>query len=144
MIGYGQSQYKKTQVSTVDSGRLIILLYEGAANFLLKAKEAMAAQEHQAVATHINRAMDIIDELDVSLNLSEGGDIASNLRQLYRFMVRHLIKARAENSLQCIDDVVQILGDLNQAWKEAMNKQEAQQVLSNKTAPRPSTKSVTA
>ena len=43
MMNYGQNQYRKTQVATVDRGRLIVLLYEGAISFLTKARASLAS-----------------------------------------------------------------------------------------------------
>ncbi len=147
MTSYGHGQYTKTQVATVDSGRLIVLLYEGAISFLVKAKECMKNQDHPGIALNVNRAMDIIDELDASLNTSEGGEVAQNLRRLYRFMNQHLIRLRAENDTSLADDVIKILSQLNEAWKEALKTPEAQEVLTSKQGSqnaKPSTKSLVA
>lgn len=149
MIGYGHGQYTKTQVTTVDSGRLIVLLYEGAISFLQKAKNCHQGEDYSGLALNINRAMDIIDELDASLNTSEGGEVAQNLRNLYRFMNQHLIRVRAENNTKPLDEVINILSQLNEAWKQALTKPEAQEALRAKdqTAQgtlKPNTKSMVA
>jgi flagellar protein FliS len=145
MTGYGHGQYKKTQVSTVDSGRLIILLYEGAMAFLKKAEDCWDNKDYSGLALNINRCMDIIDELEASLNMTEGGEIATNLKQLYRFMSMHLIKARTDNNPSLVKDVFQMLNQLNEAWKEAVNSQEGKEVISRRQAPlKPSTKSLMA
>lgn len=146
MVAYGHGQYKKTQVTSVDNGRLIILLYEGALSFLQKAKGCLREKDYPGLALNINRAMDIIDELDASLNTSEGGEIAQNLRRLYRFMSLHLIKARADENPAQIDDVMRMLASLNEAWKEAVATPEAQESLSHKGREpiKPSTKSLVA
>ena len=146
MVAYGHGQYKKTQVTSVDNGRLIVLLYEGALSFLQKAKECLQDKDYPGLALNVNRAMDIIDELDASLNTSEGGDIAQNLRRLYRFMSLHLIKARAEENSSQIDDVIRMLSTLNEAWKEAVATPEAQESLAHKGREpiKPTTKSLVA
>ena len=145
MAGYVPAQYKKTEVATVDSGRLIILLYEGAISFLNKATECMRQKDWGGLAVNVNRAMDIIDELDLSLNMTEGGQIAQNLRRLYRFMSQQLIKARSDGSPDMIDQVIRMLNQLNDAWKDALATPQASEVLAKKKAPlRPSTKSLVA
>ncbi len=129
----------------MDSGRLIILLYEGAISFLQKAAADMRREDYPGLTLNINRAMDIIDELDLSLNLSEGGEIAQNLRRLYRFMSQHLIKARGENNPGMIEQVIHILAQLNEAWKEALATPEANEVIAQKQAPtKASTRSLVA
>ncbi len=145
MTNYGYGQYKKTQVSTVDSGRLIILLYEGSIAFLKKAKESWDEKDYPGLALNVNRGLDIIDELNASLNMTEGGEIAENLRRLYQFMTHHLIKARTDNNPGLISDVIKMLDQLNSAWKDAVNSQEAKETLAKRQTPiRPSTKVMTA
>ena len=132
MIGYGHTQYTKTQVETVDPGKLIVLLYEGAISFLQKSKECIEKGDFAGLSLNVNRAMDIIDELDCSLNTSEGGEVAQNLRRLYRFVSQHLIKYRVDNNPAIVNDVIKILGQLNDAWKEALSQPEAQEMLAKK------------
>ncbi|MBW1709077.1 MAG: flagellar export chaperone FliS [Deltaproteobacteria bacterium] len=129
MSGYGQMQYKRTQVTTVDKGRLIVLLYEGAIKFIRQAKECSQAKDFEGKANNINRAMDIIAELNHSLNMKEGGEISANLRKLYLFISDQLLKSKINNDIKSMDDVVQILNTLLEAWNEVVNKPEAKQVL---------------
>jgi len=130
MQHYGQNQYRKAQVATVDRGRLIVLLYEGAISFLTKAQACLQEGDIPGASNFINRAQDIIDELNASLNMEQGGDIASNLRRLYLFMGDQLVKAKIKADTEPIKDVVRMLTTLNEAWREAVTKPEAQEVLS--------------
>jgi flagellar protein FliS len=129
MLNYAQNQYRKTQVATVDRGRLIVLLYEGAISFLIKAKTCLAEDDIPACASLINRAQDIIDELNASLNMELGGEIAANLRRLYLYMGDRLVRAKIRREDAPIDEVIRILTSLNEAWREALAKPEAQEVL---------------
>ena len=130
MLTYGQHQYRKTQVNTVDRGRLIVLLYEGAINFLNKAETCLQEEDIAGASNLLNRAQDIIDELNAALNMELGGEISQNLRRLYLFMGDQLVQAKVRNSVGPIKEVVRMLSSLNQAWREAVTKPEAQEVLS--------------
>ncbi len=134
MMTYGQNQYRKTQVATVDRGRLIVLLYEGAISFLTKAKACLNERDIPSFASLINRAQDILDELNASLNMEQGGDIAINLRRLYLFMGDQLVKAKVKADAQPLEEVVRMLTSLNEAWREAVARPEAQEVLSRQAA----------
>ena len=136
MLTYGQNQYRKTQVNTVDRGRLIVLLYEGAISFLSKAEHSMQEEDIASASVLVNRAQDIIDELNAALNMELGGDIAQNLRRLYMFMNDQLVQAKIKSDATPIKEVVRMLSSLNEAWREAVAKPEAQEVLS-KQSPRP-------
>jgi flagellar secretion chaperone FliS len=131
MMTYGQNQYRKTQVATVDRGRLIVLLYEGAISFLSKARACQAESDIPTWCSLINRAQDILDELNASLNMDQGGDIAINLRRLYLFMGDLLVKAKIKNDPEPVQEVIRMLASLNEAWREAVAKPEAQEVLAS-------------
>lgn len=129
MSGYGQMQYKKTQVTTVDKGRLIVLLYEGAIKFVNQANDCAKANNLEGKANNINRAMDVIGELNHSLNVADGGEIAANLRKLYIFMTDQLLRAKIGSETNVLDQVIQMLGTLSEAWNEVVTKPEAQDAI---------------
>jgi flagellar protein FliS len=133
MLTYGQNQYRKTQVNTVDRGRLIILLYEGAISFLSKAEICLGKEDIAGASALVNRAQDIIDELNAALNMELGGEIAQNLRRLYMFMSDQLLQAKIKADANPIKEVERMLSSLNEAWREAVTKPEAQEVLSRQT-----------
>ncbi len=124
MPGYGQNQYLKTQVTTVDGVRLIVLLYEGAIKFLLTAQEGIGEKDVVKRHNHINRTLDIITELKNALNFSQGGEIAKSLNALYLFMQRHLTMANIENDAQKVQEVINILSSLKEAWEAIASRPE--------------------
>ncbi|MBW2090692.1 MAG: flagellar export chaperone FliS [Deltaproteobacteria bacterium] len=129
MSGYGQMLYKRTQVTTVDKGRLIVLLYEGAIKFTRQAKACAEAGDIEGKANNINRAMDVIAELTHSLNMKEGGEIAANLKKLYLFISDLLLKEKIKKGTHYADDVIRILNTLLEAWNEVVDKPEARQAI---------------
>ena len=134
MSGYGQMQYKRTQVTTVDKGRLIILLYEGAIKFIRQAKECAESGDIEGKANNINRAMDVVAELNHSLNITDGGEIAANLRRLYLFMSDQLLTGKVKKETHYLDEVTRLLSALNEAWNEVVSKPEAQQAVPQEEA----------
>jgi flagellar protein FliS len=129
MNAYGQKKYQQTQVTTVDKGKLIVLLYDGAIKFMNQAKECAASGDISGKSSNINRTLDIIAELNQSLNLNEGGDIASNLRRLYLFWSDHLLQAKIKKDTKNIDEVIQMMTAINEAWNHVVAQPEAQQAL---------------
>ena len=126
MNAYGRRQYQQTQVTTVDKGRLIVLLYEGAIKFLRQAQECADINDIAGKSNNINRALDIIAELNQSLNMNEGGEIAANLRRLYLFWSDHLIQAKIKKDGRNIEEVIGMLNSLNDAWNHVVSQPEAQ------------------
>lgn len=133
--GYGQNQYLKTQVTTVDGGKLIVLLYEGAIKFLSRALDGI--QEHDTVKrhNHIVRVINIIEELKNSLNFSRGGEIAQSLNALYLFMIRHLTTANIKNDPKMVQEVLNILSSLKEAWETVVSRPEAIKSSAKTSAP---------
>ncbi len=109
--------YHENAVTTQTRGRLIVLLYEGAITFLEQAKAELQAGNYAEKGEFINKALAIINELDSCLDVENGGEVATNLRRLYQFSIRHLGEANLHRDTQRIQDVIDCLKDLNEGWK---------------------------
>ena len=129
MQNYYQAQYQKTDIVTADRGKLVILLFEGAIGHLHKAKECIQHSDIPGKSNFLNRATDIIEELNASLNMEEGGEISRNLRSLYIFLGRHLLKAKIErDGSKKIDEAILILDELGGAFQKIMDKPEVKEM----------------
>lgn len=106
-----------TAVTTQSKGRLVVMLYDGAIKFLKLAIKESEAENYEAKGKYINKAQDIVTELNAVLDMEAGGEIASNLRKLYFFMNDRLSQANAKNDPEMIRDVISLLEELNQGWK---------------------------
>lgn len=115
--------YLKTQVNTVSPGKLLIMLYEGAIKYLNQAKEKIEAKDFAAKGILISKAIDIISELDESLNAQRGGQIAENLHGLYFYCNTRLLKANMDMDPKIIDEVLKILESIKGAFMEVVRQQ---------------------
>jgi len=113
----GIAAYQETAVTTQSKGRLIVLLYEGAIKFMKLAIKELEVGNYEAKGRYINKAQDIITELNSVLNLEAGGEIATNLRKLYCFMTTRLSEANSKCDPAMIQEVITIMEELNQGWK---------------------------
>lgn len=117
-----QQQYISTQVGTADRLQLVVMLYDGAISFLGQAKEKMAVQDAPGKGLYIGRALDIIAELNASLNFQANREISTNLFHLYNFMTGHLTKANLNWDVQAINEVMGLLEKLRTAWVEVAHR----------------------
>uniref|UniRef100_A0A7C3UWM4 Flagellar secretion chaperone FliS n=1 Tax=Desulfobacca acetoxidans TaxID=60893 RepID=A0A7C3UWM4_9BACT len=117
-----QQQYVTTQVATADRLQLVIMLYDGALSFLGQAREKMAARDAAAKGLLLGRALDIIAELNASLNFQASRELSTNLFHLYNFMISHLTKANLNWDLKALDEVMEMLQKLREAWVEVANR----------------------
>jgi flagellar protein FliS len=112
----GISAYKENTVSTQSRGRLILLLYEGAIKFLKHAIAEIERQDWLKKGEYINKALDIINELNACLDMDGGGEVAMNLRKLYLFMIQQLAEANLHRDPHKIREVIGILEELHEGW----------------------------
>lgn len=118
--------YFQTQVSTTSQGQLLIMLYDGGIKFLTQAKEKIAEKDVKTKGILISRALDVINELDGSLNMDKGGSLAENLHQLYFFCSTRLLLANLRMDPKLIDEVISIFTGLRSAYAEILETPEAQ------------------
>ena len=114
--------YQKVQVTTADRLKLVVMLYDGAISYLKTAIKYLEENDMAAKGIYISKAQDIIDELNNSLNLNEGGEIASTLRKIYNFLYFYLVKANLKKDPKMIKEVIDILSTLREAWDEISKK----------------------
>ena len=83
----GYNTYKQVGVKTASQGKLVVMLYDGAVSNLEKAialiseDGKIAPGSIENFGNYLQKVMDIITELEVSLNMEQGGEIAKNLIQ---------------------------------------------------------------
>lgn len=110
--------YLATQVTTTDQGDLLLLLYEGAIKFLKQAKAKMEERDFAQKGILISKALDVIAELDGSLNAEKGGELAQNLHNLYFYCNTRLLQANLRMNLAQVDEVIRILEALKEAFTQ--------------------------
>lgn len=112
------SAYMQTHVTTTTPGHLVVMLYDGAISFLEQAKVRMQEKNYAQKGILISQALDIIAELDSSLNTEKGGDIARNLHSLYAYCNSRLLLANLRMETEPIDEVIGILSSFRSAFAE--------------------------
>jgi flagellar protein FliS len=108
--------YKQQSILTATPGQLVVMLYDGCLRFLHQSAHAMREGKVAEAGTRLARAEAIIDELLTTLDLDEGGVIASRLQGIYVFCLRHLMQARLERDAEMIDKVSELLSELRDSW----------------------------
>ncbi len=122
------THYKSTEILTADPAKIILMLYDGAIAFMHQAAEAAENHNYIERAHKITRANNILLELLSSLNFERGGEIAVNLREIYVFLVKELLKADRENDAQLIRTCSDILNTIREGWQSLVQPGQAQPV----------------
>jgi len=116
--------YRQIEVNTNNRGKIVVMLFSGAITFLCKTKHCMEEKDYENKSKYLTKALNIIDELSISLDMQKGGEIAANLKSLYQFLVRYLHQANFENSIEKIDKTIQILERLKTGFDEILQNPE--------------------
>ena len=128
-MGYNQAYnaYQSTNIKTASQGRLIVLLYEAAvknlksASTLIDSDGKIKASNIEKFSNLIQKTQAIISELQVSLDMEKGGDIAKNLMSLYLYFNRELTDASINHNKDKVTFVENMMSELLSAWRTASN-----------------------
>lgn len=116
---YGRNQYQTAATDTAGPAQLVLMLYDGALVRLEMAAEAIAGDRPEAAHTALVKAQAIVDELNVTLDVGQGGKLAENLRDLYLYCSGRLIDANLAKDRVIVAEVSALLQGLRDAWNEA-------------------------
>jgi len=113
--------YKKVEIETKVFGsskyELILLMYERTIQQIELIKEKILAKDHAAKAFHVEKAMMIIsDGLRASLDEEKGGQLSSNLFNIYTFINSELVSASVQNDPSKVDGCLSIMKEIQAAW----------------------------
>lgn len=119
--------YRAVATQTATPGQLILMLYEGALRFLEQARRGFEHDDplefNRTINNNIQRAQAIIQELNDTLNLQAGGQVAVTLRALYDYMNRRLHESNQAKSRDGIQEVATRIEVLRDAWAQMLQQQ---------------------
>ena len=98
---------------------LVVMLYDGAIAAMLRAVTAIEAHDIQTKCNHLNRALAIITQLEGTLNMELGGEVAQTLKAFYLYARGQAMKANIENSPEMLRSLIEKFTTLREAWYEA-------------------------
>ena len=116
-------QYQASNINTATPEKLMILLSDGALQFLQKAKTAIAENNLQERAQNIEGARKIIRELMRTIDLENGNKVSKQLFKLYNKMAMNLIKANVQRNSAKIDEVIEDLTNIRWGFQKAIEIQ---------------------
>lgn len=104
-----------TSVVSADSGQIIVLVYERIFDHLKVGK--LALENGQYAIESFTKAHDLIQQgLLACLDYEAGVEVAQNLGSIYEWSLREIIAARTDRSAQRIQEVMDVLQPLYEAW----------------------------
>ncbi|EKN6352612.1 flagellar export chaperone FliS [Yersinia enterocolitica] len=106
-------------VMSASPHQLIVMLFDGAQSALVRARILMNQGDIPAKGAALSKAINIIENgLSASLDMEKGGELAENLSALYDYMSRRLLHANLHNDEQAITEVLALLDNIADAWRQ--------------------------
>lgn len=117
------SEYRKRAVETASPVGLVVLLYGGMVTALMRAVAAVEAGDVERRVAELNRALNILAELQGTLNFEKGGEVARHLEKFYMVMRSQVLEASIKNSKPLLLELVAHVSSLKEAWEEVDRQQ---------------------
>jgi flagellar secretion chaperone FliS len=119
--------YRQIATQTAPPGQLILMLFDGALHSMERAlsgfEQAEPRMRNQTIHNNLRHAVDIIRQLNSSLNLEAGGELAQTLRRLYHYFDSRLTESNLKKQREGIDEVIGHLSGIRDAWATMLEQQ---------------------
>jgi flagellar protein FliS len=112
------AKIKQNSVLTASPEELTLMLYNGAIKFANQGIEAIELGNPALAHEKIVRVQDIVEEFMASLNHDYA--VAKDMELMYDYMYRRLVEANAEKNVEILSEVLDLLREFRDTWKEAM------------------------
>ncbi|WP_441002103.1 flagellar export chaperone FliS [Pseudocolwellia agarivorans] len=112
-------KYKQTTVSAAKEAspyQLVAMLFQELLGNIAAAKGAIEQKNLARKGELISKAITIISVLEGSIDFENGGEVSNNLAALYNYSSEQLLQANINNSIELLDEVIQILLPIKAGW----------------------------
>lgn len=118
--------YLQVATQTASRGQLVLMLYEGAIRFLQRAQDGFTLEDpcecNETINNNVQRTQAILDELNASLDIQRGGELADRLRQIYNYLDARLQESNLRKDPAGIVDAIGRITTLRDAWREMLSQ----------------------
>jgi len=115
--------YLESQVKNAAPGQMLIMLYDGLIQQAERADSEISSPENlkdpSPASLATSRCIDIMTELNRSLNFNADPALCSRLSGLYLFFTREFSEAFNKSEPKRIRDILPMIRDLRNTWFEA-------------------------
>ncbi|MEJ6077293.1 flagellar export chaperone FliS [Vibrio sp. 1-Bac 57] len=112
-------QYQNTglsQVENADPHTLISLIMQHILGNLAAAKGAISRKDIVIKNKTLGKVIGLIGELQDSLDMEKGGEISTNLFNLYAYMLTLVTRANIKNDPELLTEVSMLLSEIKAGW----------------------------
>jgi flagellar protein FliS len=118
------NQYEDVAVQTSSPEKLVVLLYEGVIRFLRQSVSAIEAKDIERKRQSIDRAVQVIQHLQSTLDRDRGGAISAELDRLYVYITSRIMEGSGKLTVAPIEEAIKLLTTLLSAWEQVAKKEK--------------------
>jgi flagellar secretion chaperone FliS len=119
--------YRETATLTAPPGQIVLMLFEGAIRSLERSLPGFTisdpGESNMIIHNNLQRAQEIIRELNSALDMEQGGEFSTNMRRLYNYLERRIWESNLKKNSTGIGEVIGHLTVLRDAWATMLNNQ---------------------
>ncbi|MEY8214204.1 MAG: flagellar export chaperone FliS [Colwellia sp.] len=116
-----QTINRESGLNFADPHTIISMLFDGIFESISVAKGAIERKDYAVKSKQINKAMSILRSLQDSLDNESEPKISDNFYQLYAYCIERLTEVAVSLDPTILDEVVELLKPLSDAWKNIPN-----------------------
>lgn len=110
--------YRQFDIQGASPVGLIILLYDAALKSLHRALEALEAGDIERRTKALNHVVEVVGELQRSLNHEQGGQLTGLLDRFYSIVRGKIMEANIKASREILEELVEQFRGLREGWKQ--------------------------
>jgi flagellar biosynthetic protein FliS len=111
-------EYRRAAVRSASAVSLVVMLYDTLLGDMRRAIAALQEANVEKRTAELKHALLVVQQLEGSLNMAEGGMLAQTLTQYYGVLRDAIIRTQASASPELLNKHMALLLDLRQAWTE--------------------------
>lgn len=113
-----RTAYRQGLTGTESPVQLVVLLYEQAAKDIREALKALRAGDIERRTFEIDHALLVVGQLQATLDMERGGEVARNLERFYTMVRSRLLQAQIHASSEILEEQIGLLLSLRETWQE--------------------------
>ena len=110
------SSYREMELLSASPERLVVIVFEQLVVNLERARMAMERNDIELRVTALRRARGLLSELLATLDFEKGGSLATQLADLYQFMLYELVDIGQRGDLRVMRKLVSIASNLRDGF----------------------------
>jgi flagellar protein FliS len=115
--------YRQLEARESNPVHLVVLLYDQLIRDLRAAAEACDRTDIPARTNEIDHALAVLGQLQATLNMQQGQEVASNLKRFYDVLRAHLLTAQIQASGDMLRGQIPAVIEVRDAWAEVERQQ---------------------